>query len=78
VHAGKLSFPVIDARLRGRTGESRVAAGDERSELALDAAGRARNLILLSNGEHYEVLSATVGAAVGLPILAERFDVTCR
>ncbi len=41
--AGKLGFPAIVARPRTRPVGSRVAAGDERSELALDAAGRARN-----------------------------------
>ncbi len=41
--AGKLSFPAIDPKLRGRAAESRVAEGDERSELALDAADRPRN-----------------------------------
>src|SRR5882724_16470 len=41
--AGKLSVPAIDAKLRRRATGSRVAEGDERSELALDAAGRLRH-----------------------------------
>ena len=41
--AGKLSFPAIDAKLRGRAAGSRVAGSDERSELALDAGERPRN-----------------------------------
>jgi len=36
--AGRLSFPTIVAEPRGQTAESRVAGGDEASELALDAA----------------------------------------
>jgi hypothetical protein len=34
--AGKLSFPAMDAKSCRRAAESRVAGGDERSELAFD------------------------------------------
>jgi hypothetical protein len=43
LHAGKLGFPAIVADLRGRVAGSRVAGGDERGELALDAVERSRN-----------------------------------
>src|SRR5437899_6353025 len=43
LQAGKRSFPAIVAKTRGRPAGSRVAGGDEHSELALDAAARPRN-----------------------------------
>jgi hypothetical protein len=41
--AGKLAFPALVALRLGATARSRVAAGDERSELALDGAKAARH-----------------------------------
>jgi hypothetical protein len=41
--AGKLAFPAFVAYRLAAKAQSRVAAGDERSELALDGAKAARH-----------------------------------
>src|SRR5436309_11444324 len=58
---GSLGFPGLAGSLRGTTAESRIAAGDERSELVLDAAGGLRNVRLLP----LELLSLVGLAAMG-------------